>query len=233
LLCGCDGAGSAGFEGLRCRQRTQSLHGSFTGSRRPQLLCGRPWSSPPHLAQALGEDFAQGAWEWLAELGAPSALVAGAAIASFFELKDDLAPRPGQSKFERIAKKLVGLLLLSSFALTISCVFVGTITGTMLLSNADFNAVGRGINAVGLSALGVLHREMEFEYLFVRCFLFQGLLNWIGAISLYCFAEAATLHPPEGREVHEVSRCQLVMASGSALLTLLLMMLAFYNGHLS
>jgi len=34
------------------------------------------------------EDYCEKSWEWMAELGAPAALVGGAALASFFELRD-------------------------------------------------------------------------------------------------------------------------------------------------
>ena len=64
-------------------------------------------------------------WEWMATLGAPSALVGGAAIASFFELRERLLPEVGDSNLTRAAKSACLLLLLSSFACEISCVFIG------------------------------------------------------------------------------------------------------------
>ena len=65
------------------------------------------------------------AWEWMANLGAPSALVGGAALASFFDLRDDLDVDPQVDRpWAKLAKKIVSLLLLSAFAMEISCVFI-------------------------------------------------------------------------------------------------------------
>lgn len=81
-------------------------------------------------------------WEWMAALGAPAALVGGAAIASFFELREGLAPRGDDSPFRRSCKATCLLMLLSSFACEIVCVFVGQVTGDAVQSNGDAPAPG-------------------------------------------------------------------------------------------
>ena len=64
-------------------------------------------------------------------LGAPAALVGGAALASVYELKSDLAPDRKDKSWVSVTKKATLVLMLSAFALEISCVFLTTVTGTV------------------------------------------------------------------------------------------------------
>ena len=68
------------------------------------------------------QDQCHAAWEWMSTLGSPATLVGGAALASFFELRDQLAPSAHDSRSIRVGKNVVLLLLMSSFACEICCV---------------------------------------------------------------------------------------------------------------
>ena len=137
------------------------------------------------------------AWEWMANLGAPAALVGGAALASFYELRPALEPHPGDKRGMRAAKKAVFFLLLSAFASEISSVFVTTVTGTLLLGQGDAKGFAKGKQTIAscalaagvpgqpyASAMGMLHRELEFESLASRVGFFHGIISWLAAISI-------------------------------------------------
>ena len=79
------------------------------------------------------DTLAMEAFEWCSNLGAPAALVAGAVLATLSQTREDLAPNIQDPRWVRVAKKLCRALLLSSFAMEIFCIFVTTVTGTMLL----------------------------------------------------------------------------------------------------
>lgn len=83
------------------------------------------------------DTLAMEAFEWCSNLGAPSALVAGAVLATLSQTREDLSPCRTDPQWVRIAKKLCRALLLSRFAMEIVCIFVTTVTGTMLLSHRD------------------------------------------------------------------------------------------------
>ena len=135
-------------------------------------------------------DLCYTAWEWCANLGAPAALVGGGAAASYDEMRDRgaLEPRVGDARAVVAVKKLVFLLLLSSFALSLANVFVTTVMGTVLMTNADRGALAVTGAAAGggaaRSGLGVFRGAYELEFLFARISFLQGLLHWIGAIAL-------------------------------------------------
>ena len=105
------------------------------------------------------------AWEWCSNLGAPAALVGGAALASYYEMtsRGALEPRTSDARGARLAKKIVTLLLLSSFAFSISNIFVTTVTGTVLMANADLGALSVPNTVLSQSSIGVLHKKYEFE----------------------------------------------------------------------
>lgn len=85
---------------------------------------------------------AMGAFEWCSNLGSPSALVAGAVLATLSQTRENLVPRVTDNSWIQFAKKLCRALLLSAFALEIVCIFVTTVTGTMLLAHGDRIALG-------------------------------------------------------------------------------------------
>ena len=132
-------------------------------------------------------DQCRDAWEWISSLGSPATLVGGAALASFFELRESLAPNSHDSTKIRLGKNVVLLLLLGAFASEIACVYINTITGDHLMANSDapapapFGQIGGDwgrntghINCMGASPMGMLQRELEFEFLASRVGFFQG-----------------------------------------------------------
>jgi hypothetical protein len=76
------------------------------------------------------------AYGWCCSLGAPSALVAAAVVATIYENihSGDLEIVASDGRWVQLGKKLTRLLLLSAFALETMSIFVTTVTGTMLLS---------------------------------------------------------------------------------------------------
>mmetsp|Transcript_10469 Transcript_10469/g.31252 ORF Transcript_10469/g.31252 Transcript_10469/m.31252 type:complete len:288 (+) Transcript_10469:135-998(+) len=170
-------------------------------------------------------DVAFNGWEWTANMGAPAALVAAAALTSYEELRQDKAlvtiydDRP----WVRVAKKVVKFLLISSFALQVLSIFTTTITGTMLLSVGD--KWGRWTPQVteANSPMGFLQANFEFEYLTSRISFIQGLFNWMGAMAL-------SYAIPHRREGMATRRMNKFFAWG--LSSMLLAMMSFYNEHL-
>lgn len=71
---------------------------------------------------------------------------------------------------------------------------------------------------------GFLHHNHEFEYLTARITFLQGLFNWLAATAL----EMAIPQPGEG----EAARRMNAFISAS-LVSLILLMLSFYNAHMS
>jgi hypothetical protein len=117
-----------------------------------------------------GTELVDAAYGWCCNLGAPSALVAGAVVATMYEnirggvmeiQKDD-------SVYARRAKKMTSALLISAFALQIVSIFVTTVTGTMLLSKDMSN-----VEVTATTALGFLREHFEFEYLTSRLSFLQ------------------------------------------------------------
>merc|ERR1719265_2930065 len=107
----------------------------------------------------------------MANLGTPAALVAAASLTSYFELREELAPKPGESGVLQCLKATIFLLLITAFCCEICTVYITTVTGTMLLGSADRNG-NTLIQTMAKSATGMLFRELEFEYLASRIGLF-------------------------------------------------------------
>jgi hypothetical protein len=163
------------------------------------------------------EDQRVQAYEWMANLGAPAALVSGAALSSLYNLHDDLKPDDTDKRWVSVLKKMGNLLFLSSFAFEIACVFVTTVTGTLLL--------GKGVaNPLDASAMHMLDRELEFEYLAGRVSFFQGLLNWLCGVAVHQLIpkENSTKAGEKLRRSHSLG-----------LFSLVTYMLAYYNKHIS
>ena len=76
-------------------------------------------------------------WEWTSNMGAPAALVAGAVLVTLMESREDIAPRKADGNKVRFLKQSMRLLLLSSFVLEVVSIFVGTMTGSVLLSHGE------------------------------------------------------------------------------------------------
>jgi hypothetical protein len=83
------------------------------------------------------DDLIEGAYSWCCNLGAPSALVAGAVVATLYEnmKKGDLEVVETDKPMIQFGKKITRLLLLSAFALELFCIFV-TI-GELLVASWD------------------------------------------------------------------------------------------------
>lgn len=160
-----------------------------------------------------------GAYSWLTNLGAPSALVAGAVVATLYESmgEGNLDIEKADSRIVRVAKKVTRLLLLSAFIQQIVCIFVSTVGGTHLLSIPP-------MITSATTPLGYLKEHFEFEYLTTRISFTQGLITWLAAIAL----EHSIPKPHENE-----ARRKMDILISSSLLTLILAMLSFYNGHLS
>lgn len=158
------------------------------------------------------------AYEWCANYQAPAALVAGAVIASFYDMeKDDkMSLHKEDARWARVAKNGVKILLMSAFALEMLAVFVSTVTGTMLLSASGT------VPATVTTPMGLLRTTFEFEYLACRICFLQGLVNWLSAIAL----QHAIPKVSDSASARRMN--QFVSAS---LISLVLMMMSVYNAN--
>lgn len=92
----------------------------------PRLLVDlRGGSSGPDVGE-----LAMGAYDWCGNLGAPSALVAGAVVATLYETmkSGDLVLDRDDTLIVALAKKLTRMLLMSAFALETVSIFVTTVS---------------------------------------------------------------------------------------------------------
>eukprot|EP00542_Grammatophora_oceanica_P015819 CAMPEP_0194031778 /NCGR_PEP_ID=MMETSP0009_2-20130614/4866_1 /TAXON_ID=210454 /ORGANISM="Grammatophora oceanica, Strain CCMP 410" /LENGTH=227 /DNA_ID=CAMNT_0038672011 /DNA_START=270 /DNA_END=953 /DNA_ORIENTATION=- len=159
------------------------------------------------------------AWEWTNAIGAPAALVAGAVLATFFETREECSPQKSDKPWVRNLKRIMRMLLLTSFILEVVSIFCGTMTGSVLLGHGPAKV------PVGYtSPLQLIHHHHEFEYLTTQICFLQGLINWLGAV-------AVELLLPRQSETKSAKRMNRCLAGW--LVTFLLWMLAFYNNHLS
>ena len=131
-------------------------------------------------------EIAMAAYEWCVNLGNPSALVAGAVIATIYEniSSGTLEIKKDDHPHVKFAKRLTRVLLLSAFALEVMSIFVTTVTGTMLMSKTE-DALDAMVEVTkDTTPLSFLRHNFEFEYLTARITFLQGLLNWLMAIAL-------------------------------------------------
>ena len=125
------------------------------------------------------------AYEWCMNLGEPSALIAGAVIATIYENigNGDLDIMPEDSTITKFKKRLTASLLLSAFGLEVVAIFVTTVTGTMLLSR-HLHEMDHVVPVTEhTTPLAFMRENFEFEYLTARIAFLQGLLNWLAAIA--------------------------------------------------
>lgn len=191
--------GKQGFRGLRVRG------GFVDGTSAPD-----------------GAELAAAAMEWCANLGAPAALVAGAVLATLSEEREALKAHRSDGVWVSRGKRLVLLLLLAAFACEIFSIFATTVTGTMLLSLGD--RLAREASEEAKSPMGYMHLNHEFEYLTARITFLQGLLNWLGAISL-SYAIPRHDQGPTTRKMNQFISVSLA--------SLCLLMLSFINSHIN
>lgn len=187
-------------------------HRRHTQHRQPTQLPALPLAAAVRSAAELRFD----AYEWCANYAAPASLVAGAVIASLYDVENDpsMAPRVADRRRVRVAKKGVRLMLISAFTLEILAVFITTITGTMLLSD--------GSAAAAATPMAMLKVTFELEYLACRVCFLQGLVNWLGAIALQHAI-------PKAGETTSTRRINNFVSS--SLCTLIILMAAIYNDH--
>jgi hypothetical protein len=104
-------------------------------------------------------DVAFNAWEWFNGLSAPATLVAAAVLVTLAETREETAPRKSDGHPARFLKKMMRFLLLTSFALEVVSIFVGAMTGSILLGHGP-QQVAKKI--VGYKApLALLHHHHE------------------------------------------------------------------------
>jgi hypothetical protein len=171
-----------------------------------------------------------GASDWLNNLGSPSALVAGAVVATLYENihSGDLVANADDSYWVQLGKKVTHLLLLSAFALEVVAIFVTTVTATMLRSSIP-ELIHPSVESLS-SPLEFLRENYEFEYLTARISFLQGLLNWLAAIALTHLLPAP--HSDENKPRHaSVEAFNMFVAL--SILTVIVVMLSFYNTHMT
>lgn len=166
------------------------------------------------------------AYGWCCNLGAPSALVAGAVVASIYENMNnpnsDYRPENGDTRTTGIIKKIVRWLLITAFACEAICIFVTTVTGTMLLSQDVDTMIHQGIVRTAKTPLQFLHDHFEEEYLIGHIAFLQGLVHWFLAIGLS--------HSVPGPDETTVSPMNKFLAT--TLFTTVVFLLAVYNKHI-
>ena len=199
------------------------------------------YDARPTLVQLISlrggaSDMSFQAYDWTVNIGTPATLVAGAALATLLEggLSEGLRLRRDDKIWVRKAKKLCLLMLVLAFSTEICVVFMSTVMGTVLLTGgrADLSAGGSrwaAFDPVADSPMGLLQREMEFEYLAIGVGFVQGLLNWLVAIGLRFVVQRAA---DDGRDdIDEESR-YLFLGMALSTVALVLFLLSFYNQHL-
>mmetsp|Transcript_8503 Transcript_8503/g.17648 ORF Transcript_8503/g.17648 Transcript_8503/m.17648 type:complete len:300 (-) Transcript_8503:186-1085(-) len=169
-------------------------------------------------------DIVVSAYDWCINLGAPSALVAGAVIATIYENigSGALEVRSKDSSMTKFLKRFTRVLLLSSFALEVMAIFVTTVTGTMLLSRTlDYMDEIVPVSAE-TTPLAFLRSNFEFEYLTARIAFLQGLINWVVAIGI------CHIIPNANNATRKMNKF-----IASSLFTVVMVMMAFYNNHMT
>jgi len=162
------------------------------------------------------------AFEWTANMGAPAALIGGAVLVTLSETRESLSPQKDDKKWIRLSKLCMRYLLLTSFALEVISIFVGTMTGGILLSHGPQQKIAKIVGYQ--SPLQLLHHHHELEYLTTQICFLQGLLNWLGAVSL----ELLLPRPNENKTSRKMNQCL-----AGWLFSFMIWMVAFYNNHLS
>eukprot|EP00977_Amphora_coffeiformis_P018396 scaffold6439_cov167-Amphora_coffeaeformis.AAC.12 len=181
---------------MRNHHNPLSSSSSSSSSSSTALTALPLWTAPVRLIALRGgevSELATGAYEWCMNLGGPSALVAGAVIATIYENIGSGAldiDTQKDSKWETLGKRVARLLLLSAFALEVLSIFVTTVTGTMLLSHTEASLDALCPTSMVnkfTTPLSFLHDNFELEYLtaritFVRI-LFGNLIYHICTVS--------------------------------------------------
>lgn len=167
------------------------------------------------------------AYSWCCSLGAPSALVAAAVVATIYENmhSGDLEIDKADGPWVQLGKKLTRLLLLSAFALETLSIFVTTVTGTMLLSRKHDQMFIANKDVT--TPLEFLKENFEFEYLTASITFLQGLMHWLAAIAL------GHVLPSPGDAPDTPTEAALNKFIAWGMGTLILLMISFFNNHIS
>ena len=167
------------------------------------------------------------AYSWCCSLGAPSALVAAAVVATIYENmhSGDLEIDKSDGRWVQLGKKLTRLLLLSAFALETLSIFVTTVTGTMLLSRKHDQMFIT--NKCVTTPLEFLKENFEFEYLTASITFLQGLMHWLAAIGL------GHVLPSPGDAPDTPTEAALNKFIAWGMGTLILLMISFFNNHIT
>ena len=99
------------------------------------------------------------AWEWTNGMGAPAALIAGAVLVTLCESRESSSPRKNDKNSTRLLKMSMRFLLCSSFLLEVVAIFVGTMTGTLLLGRGEQTVASKMVGY--MSGLQLLHHHHE------------------------------------------------------------------------
>jgi len=100
------------------------------------------------------------AWEWTSNMGAPAALIAAAVLVTLSETRLETSPNKGDKTWIRFLKRCMRVLLMSSFAFEVASIFVGNMTGSMLLGHGPQTAVKKVVGY--MSPLQLLHHHHEW-----------------------------------------------------------------------
>lgn len=188
-------------------------------SKAPGAHSGAAASGPSEEVEALaGESF-----DWLSNLGAPAALVAGAIMATLVEQDDMLKTNERDTKaWARMIKRGAHVLLITAFAMSLFSIFGTTVTGRMLKGLGD----GHKTDWVETtSAMAFMHTNLPFEFLICRfCFL-QSMLNWMAGMAFIYIGNA----PAQGGK----ASTKMMYFMGFLLLSVVMLMVAFLNLHMS
>ena len=99
------------------------------------------------------------AWEWTSNMGAPAALIAAAVLVTLSETRAESTPQKTDKRWVRFTKLMMRFLLMSSFAFEVLSIFVGNMTGSMLLGH-ESQTVAKNIVGYG-SPLQLVHHHHE------------------------------------------------------------------------
>eukprot|EP00532_Pseudo-nitzschia_australis_P015788 CAMPEP_0168248288 /NCGR_PEP_ID=MMETSP0141_2-20121125/1376_1 /TAXON_ID=44445 /ORGANISM="Pseudo-nitzschia australis, Strain 10249 10 AB" /LENGTH=250 /DNA_ID=CAMNT_0008184181 /DNA_START=257 /DNA_END=1005 /DNA_ORIENTATION=+ len=162
------------------------------------------------------------AWEWTSNMGAPAALIAATVLVTLTETRTDSMPQKTDKRWVRLTKHMMRFLLMSSFAFEVLSIFVGNMTGSMLLGH-ESKKVAKKIVGYG-SPLQLVHHHHEFEYLLTQISFLQGLLHWLGAVSCDLILPNKT-DTTSARRMNKCCACWLI--------TLIISIMSFYNSHVN
>jgi len=162
------------------------------------------------------------AWEWTSNMGAPAALIAAAVLVTLSETRAGTTINKTDEPWTRFLKRMMRFSLMTSFALEVTSIFVGNMTGSMLLGHGAQTCAKK--MAGYCSALQLLHHHFEFEYLIVQISFLQGLIHWLFAVICELLLEKTGETAPDAW----LNKCL-----ASWLFSLVLFIMAFYNDHIN